>query len=176
MNPQEREIKIGEKIAKRKPIKKTQERYVDDMTQAVSIDLRLKASIDLNPTHPLQYHERTGHILPVEENVLQHELERLMKYAEEHEMLLNESKTKVMIFNNATSVDIMPKLSPNNDNIIEAVEEMKLLGIIIQNNLSWKSNTANLTRKGWAKMWWLRSLKRLGASEDQLKTVYLQQI
>ena len=176
MKPQDLERKLGETIAKRKPIKKTQEKYIDDMTQAVSIDLRLKATIDFNPTHPLQYHERTGHVLPVEDNVLQLELERLMKYAEEHEMLLNESKTKVMIFNNATRIDIMPKLSPNNENIIEVVEEMKLLDIIINNNLSWKSNTDNLTKKGWARMWWLRRLKSLGASDSQLMTVYIQQI
>ena len=122
IKPQDLERKLGEKIAKRKAINKIQEKYVDDMTQAVSIDLRLKASIDLNPTHPLQYLERTGHVLPVEKHVLQQELEKLMKYAEEYEMLLNESKTKVIIFNNATSIDIMLKLSHNNDNVIELVE------------------------------------------------------
>ena len=53
---------------------------------------------------------------------------------------------------------------------------MKLLGIIIQSNMKWNSNTANLTKKGWSRLWILRNLKRLGGSEDQLMKVYIQQV
>ena len=62
-----------------------------------------------------------------------------------------------MIFNIASSVDILPELKINNENILEVVEEMKLLGIVIQSNLKWKSNTSNLTKKGWRRMWLLRN-------------------
>ena len=91
-------------------------------------------------------------------------------------MKLNETKTKVMIFNIASSVDILPELKINNENILEVVEEMKLLGIVIQSNLKWKSNTSNLTKKGWRRMWLLRNLNKLGGSEEQLLKVYIEQI
>ena len=60
--------------------------------------------------------------------------------------------------------------------IIEVVDEMKLLGIIVRNDLKWHSNTRNIISKCFARMWLLRNLKKFGASEEQMLEVYLQQI
>ena len=99
-----------------------------------------------------------------------------MKFAEDHEMKINETKTKVMLVNTSTSVDIQPKLSINNQNDLEAVKEIKLLGIISQTNLKWTSNTSNLSKKGWKRMWIIRNLKRFGGTKEQLVKVYIAQI
>ena len=42
-----------------------------------------------------------------------------------------------MIFNQATSVEVFPQVTLNDDNQIEVVEQMKLLGIIIRNDMEW---------------------------------------
>ena len=55
-----------------------------------------------NPTLPANYHDRTGHVLAMNENELQEEIDNLKKYADKHFMKINENKTKVMIFNNST--------------------------------------------------------------------------
>ena len=38
-------------------------------------------------------------------------LTNLKKYAADNKMKLNETKTKIMLFNQATSIDILPKVS-----------------------------------------------------------------
>ena len=56
------------------------------------------------------------------------------------------------------------------------VDEIKLLGIIVRNDMKWHSNTRNIIAKCLARMWLLRNLKTFGASEEQILEVYLQQI
>lgn len=81
-----------------------------------------------------------------------------------------------MIFNQATSVDVHPKVKIDQDNIIEVVEQMKLLGIIIRSDMKWSSNTKNMVAKCYKRMWMLRNLKKNGADQAQLLKIYFQQI
>ena len=110
---------------KRKPIEKTQEKYVDDMTQCVSINLKHAAVLNPDQTTdlPRQYHERTGHVLKEENNVIQQEVDKLKVYVQENKMVINEAKTKIMVFNQARKVDILPKVRLN-DNLIELVDSV----------------------------------------------------
>ena len=58
-------IKIrGGIYSKIKKINQTQEKYIDDMTQCVAIDLKKDSVKDPNTTSnlPKLYHQRTGHI------------------------------------------------------------------------------------------------------------------
>ena len=55
------------------------------------------------------------------------------------------SKTKFMLFNPTLSFDFVP-LYKIQDKELETVEEMKLLGLILRNDLSWKSNTENMVK------------------------------
>ena len=163
---------------RRKPIKETQEKYIDDMTQLISLDIK-KATIpdpDPNPTLPRQYHERTGHVLPETNNPLQEQIENLKTYASENGMVINEEKTKVMLFNKSIKTDFLPQMTISNDNTIEVVEEMKLLGIMVRSDMKWTSNTKYLISKGFRRMWMLRNLKKYGADEQNLLDVYIQQI
>lgn len=56
-------------------------------------------------------------------------------------MVINESKTKVMLFNSAKKIDILPKIELTEGTPIEVVDEAKLLGLIIRSDLKWHSNT-----------------------------------
>ena len=148
------------------------------MAQCVSLNLKEIAVPDPNqtPALPRPYHERTGHVLPDDANPLQAQLDALKEYARIHQMKINETKTKVMIFNQATSVDVYTKVKIDQDNIIEVVEQMKLLGIIIRSDMKWCSNTKNMVAKCYKRMWMLRNLKRNGADQVQLLKVYNQQV
>ena len=118
---------IGKVITnpKRKKISQTQEKYIDDMTQCVAIDLKRDTILDPNPTKdlPKQYHERTGHVLPPDSNCIQEQVEQLIKYAQENKMKLNEDKTKIMLFNRATTIDVLPQVKLSDSKFIELVEE-----------------------------------------------------
>ena len=59
---------------------------------------------------------------------------------------------------------------------IETVEEMKLLGLIITNDLSWTRNTEEMTRKGYSRLWMVKRLLGLGGSQETLIDVYCKQI
>ena len=64
------------------------------MTQCASLDLKKVAVLDTNPIPvlPRQFHERTGHILPIEANPLQEEVNSLRQFANDHGMQINEKK------------------------------------------------------------------------------------
>ena len=64
-----------------KPIKTSQQKYVDDMTQCAALDLKKIAVLDPNPTpSPSRpYHARTGHVLLKKDNPLIEEVEKLLK-------------------------------------------------------------------------------------------------
>ena len=91
-------------------------------------------------------------------------------------MVINETKTKVMIFNQANSIDIHPTVKLDQNKILKVVNKMKLLGVMIRSDIKWHSNTKNLIVKSYQRMWMLRNLKRNGANEDQLLRTYFQQI
>jgi hypothetical protein len=162
--------KVGEAITrqKRQKISQTQEKYIDDMTQCVAIDLKKATVPDPSPILPSQFHERTGHILPKEENPLIEQVELLKIYATKHGMKINEQKTKIMLFNRATSVDVLPKLEISEGNLVELVDEMKLSGVMVSSDLKWKSNTNYMVARCYQKMWMLRNLKNFGAEEEHL--------
>ena len=51
---------------------------------------------------------------------------------------------------------------------LEVAYETKLLGVIIRSDCKWSSNTEYMTKKAKSKLWFLRRLKYLGASDNTL--------
>ena len=51
---------------------------------------------------------------------------------------------------------------------MEVEYETKLLGVIIQSDCKWSSNTTYIVNKAKSRLWFLRRLKALGASEQTL--------
>ena len=90
-------------------------------------------------------------------------------------MKLNLKKTKFMLFNACTSIDFMPELTLEG-NGIDLVEEMKILGLVLTSDLKFKRNTEYIVKRAFKRIWMLRRLKNLGASNDQLVNVYVKQI
>ena len=56
-----------------------------------------------------------------------------------------------MVFNPGKSRDFLPRFSFNNKEL-EVVEETKLLGMIMRNDLSWGSNTKYLVKRAHKKL------------------------
>ena len=92
-----------------------------------------------------------------------------------NKMLINQKKTKAMIFNFTDKYQFTTRLTLNNENI-EVVPETKLLGNIIQDDLKWDSNTANLVKRANSRMVLLRKLSEFGAPNQDLKTIYISYI
>ena len=86
-------------------------------------------------------------------------------------MQINFSKTKSISFNTSNQVDFTPKFTLSGHDI-EAVEEMKVLGLIIRSDLKWSSNTDNLIKKAFNELWMPRRLKTLGTRKEELTDIY----
>ena len=82
------------------------------------------------------------------------------------------------MFNSGRKFDAMPKLTlPGiGEKYLEVVESFKLLGVKITSDLKWKENTDYICQKGYTKLWVLRRLKALGATESELLDVYEKQV
>ena len=86
-------------------------------------------------------------------------------------MKLNQKKTKLIVFNPCRSLDFMPNICLDEQEL-EVVEEIKLLGLTIRSDMKWVSNTENMVKKANKRLWLIRRLKNLGANNEQLVDVY----
>jgi hypothetical protein len=176
---QEIERETGKVIAqkRRKPLKNLHLKYVDDLSYLTSIDLKKKLieNPDKNPERPLTYHNRTGQMLPQEENILQTQMNQLRDFTKRNEMRINSKKTKIMLFNTSKKHDFHPQIVSENGEVLDMDEEFKLLGVKITSNLKWDSNTQYICAKAYARLWMLRNLKRYGAKLEDLIDVYAKQ-
>ena len=170
------EIITQKGVSKRKPMETIHMKFIDDMTCAESIYLKENLIENPEPRQPFRYHEQTGHILPTENCQLQTMLNELCQYTDEHQMKLNQDKSKVILFNNAIKYDFHPKLTIEDDVQLQLVEEIRLLGVQVRSDLSWRSNTTAMCQSAYSRLWMLRRLKPLGASETELLDVYDKQI
>ena len=79
---------ITTKLSKRTPLPNIHMKYVDDLSMAQAIEMKECLVPNPNPTHPLTYHDRTGHILPSAAYTLQDDLNNLAKYTQNHDMVI----------------------------------------------------------------------------------------
>ena len=87
-------------------------------------------------------------------------------------------KCKVMIFNPHRNYAGMPRLtlSGMGGEHLEVVEKYKLLGVWVRSDLKWRDNTDYICHKDYTRLWMLRRLKLLGASQSELIDVFQKQI
>ena len=97
---------------------------------------------------------------------------RLISGHKNQKMLINEKKTKTIIFNYTDNYQFTTRLSINDKNI-EVIDSTKLLGTIISSDLKWDLNTAAIVKKANARMQLLRKVASFGASEEDLKNIYI---
>jgi hypothetical protein len=67
-------------------------------------------------------------------------------------MKINESKTKVMIFNTRRKYDGRPKLAVEGEEYLEIVEVFKLLGVMVRSDLKWSDNLEYICKKAYARL------------------------
>ena len=151
-------------------------KYVDDLTLAEAINLPDKLVRVPANERPLPdtYHARTGHVLPSEHSEVYKQLKRTEEYAKKNEMIINNEKTKLMVFNPCKKVDFRPELEFGDDQL-ELVDKMKLLGVTIRSDLKWISNSEDIVKRALNKLWIIRRLKGLGANRKELVDIYNKQ-
>ena len=139
----------------------------------------VKASLVPDPVQrkrPLNYLERTGHILPATNNLLQYFIADTEEFVAENQMTLNKKKTKVMSFTKSRKWDFPPELQFKDGTQLECIPDTKLLGVVVSQDLKWHKNTAYVCQKARQKLWILRRLQNFDLNTYQLFDVYIKEV
>ena len=98
-------------------------------------------------------------------------LDKIANWTARKEMKLNTKKTKYMIFNPSKNFQFNTRLKLEGDNI-EQVHETKLLGVIIRDDFSFKSNTEFITKKAYKRMIILKNLFHFNLPVSEMIEIY----
>ena len=88
-------------------------------------------------------------------------------------MKLNESKSKLRIFNRTRNYQFSTRI---NNSLLEIVNETRLLGTILTSDLSWHKNSESLALKGYQRMVILRKLYEFNVPQKDLVQIYYMYI
>ena len=92
-------------------------------------------------------------------------------WTERNLMKLNEKKTQQIIFNFNSDKQFTTEVRLKGEPL-EIVEEVKLLGVIITNDLKWDKNTSYLVKKANKKMRMLHIASKFTRNREHLKQIY----
>ena len=152
-------------------------KFVDDGSVAVSVDLKECLVPNQNEkARPLNYHERTEHVLPPANNLLQYYIHDTEKFVSENKMIINKKKTKIITFNKSKKWDFPPEVKFTDGTHIEYVPDMKLVGVILSEDLSWFKNTQYICDKARQKLWILRRMIKLNLDTNTMFDVYIKEV
>ena len=102
-------------------------------------------------------------------------LENICQWTKENKMELNKEKTKAMLFNYTNNFQFSTRVSADTTST-EIISETKLLGVMINNKLTWDSNTTFLVKKADARMRMLHKLVSFNVPLEDLETIYIYYI
>ena len=113
-------------------------KFEDDLTVLEKVNLLITglASFNIKASVPND--------IPIHNQIIlshhlksQEYLNSIQEWTQKQKMILNQKKTKVMIYNFTNNYNFTTRLELNNENL-EVVEKAKLLGVIITNDLNGK--------------------------------------
>ena len=141
-------------------------KYIDDLCQAASVNLKLSLEPDLqNRPRPFNYHERNQTMLKGSENILQKELLRFQDFVTNNKLVINTRKCYVMLFSRSTKYSFPPEFSLGNCEVLEVKKEHRILGIIVQDDLRWNSQVQQMVGKATRTTWVLRRMRAMGVDQ-----------
>ena len=88
------------------------------------------------------------------------------------QMLLNKKKSKVMNFNFTKNYQFSSRLKLDNE-VLETISETKLLGVMINDKLTWDSNTSYIVKRANGRMRMLHKLVKFNVPVEDLITIYI---
>ena len=155
-----------------RPISKNcsmQVKFVDDTSQAASINLKLSLMPDpVERPRPHNYHERAMMVLKPEEDIVTQELRRFSEFTTQNGFVINRKKCYTMVFSRSRKYDFPPEFSIQGQDILEEKKEATILGVILQSNLRWYSQVEQMIKKAAKAVWTLRRMKTLGVDKATL--------
>ena len=103
---------------------------------------------------------------------LQDTLDRLHTWTQHNNVTINQTKTEVMHVCTSRTPVPPPHLTVGT-HPLKVVKTFKLLGVVLDDQLSWDQHVANVVRAASYRLYMLRRLLSVGTPESDLKAVYV---
>ena len=114
--------------------------FIDDLSEREAINLKKQLTADpVKRPYPLNYHEQTEQIVPQNKSLLLKNLSGIEICTKNNQMKINSKIFKAMFFNKSRKYDFPPYMQFQDGNILECIDETKLLGIYLSSSLSWEA-------------------------------------
>ena len=91
-------------------------------------------------------------------------------------MQINKQKTKVISFTKSRKWDFPPEVNFSDGTQIECVPHIKLLGVIVSQDLRWNLNTEYICMKARQKLWILRRMIKLDLDASKVFDTYTKEV
>ena len=105
----------------------------------------------------------------------QQQLNEINAWTKNMKMKLNEKKTQNIIFNFSRKNQFTTRLVVNEEPL-EVVDEVRLLGTLITKDLKWSKNTREIVKKAYMRMQLLHRAASFTSNTQDLKSIYLTYI
>ncbi|XP_028418283.1 uncharacterized protein LOC114543542 [Dendronephthya gigantea] len=116
-----------------------------------------------------------NHISGTEIGNIPQKINSVKNFAEIERMELNPKKCKEMIIDFRKDRTAIPATEVD-ECILERVSSYKLLGLWLDDDLKWRTNTEYIVKKAAKRLYLLKNLKGYNAPRDDLKTIYTSAI
>ena len=148
-------------------------KFIDDLSVLEIVNLLTVGLTSFNLKHQIPSDiPQHNQYIPPDNLKSQQWLNNINDWTVKQKMLINEKKTKTMIFNCTNKCQFTTRLNINNQPI-EVIDSTKLLGTVLSNDLCWDLNTANLVKKANERMQLLRKVASFGTNWEELKNIYV---
>ena len=148
-------------------------KFVDDLTILEIVNLLTIGLSSYNVKHQVPNDiGEDNHFIPPDNLKSQEYLNEINEWTKNKEMMINQAKSKTMLFNFTTKYQFNTRLKINNQ-ILETVKETRLLGTVITSDLKWDRNTNDIVKRAYTRMDIIRKLKNFEAPYKDLKHIYI---
>ena len=147
-------------------------KFVDDLTVLEKVNLLIAglSSFNCKPSVPNDIPDHNQFINSAQLKSQEY-LNNIKEWTDKQRMILNAKKTKVIIFNFTENYKFTTRMILDEKNI-EVVNEAKLLGVIITDDLKWDANTESLVKKANKRMELLRKVASFTLSIEDKRNIY----
>ena len=109
------------------------------------------------------------------ESRLQQMTDQLCEWADENKMVLNIDKCQIMHFFTAKKPIVLPNVTIHGTSV-PTVNQTKLLGVTISNDMTWQAHVAEMVSKGSRALYMLYVMKRFRPPQEQMVKIYITYI
>ena len=99
-------------------------------------------------------------------------LDKISDWTNTHLMKLNSEKSKYMVVNYTNNYQFNARLSIDN-NSLNQVRQTRLLGVLVNDQLSWHANTDFIVKKAYKRMMILHNLFEFSLPVQELVNIYI---